>query len=106
MNKPRSPLINVIASARPNFVKIAPILRAIQQRQTEGSPLRCRRGHEGQPYGARLSGDWLMPGRSIGSSPPGFSPPTMPAPTAVLGNSWCTAGQPLQDDSAPAFQRG
>lgn len=59
MNKPRSPLIRVIASARPNFVKIAPVLRAIQQRQTAGSPLRFRLGHKGQPFDARMSSDFV-----------------------------------------------
>ena len=54
-----SPLIDIIAGARPNFMKIAPILRAIAQRQAAGSPLRTRLVHTGQHYDARMSGDFF-----------------------------------------------
>ena len=53
------PLVDVIAGARPNFMKIAPILHAIQQRQAQGSPLRYRLVHTGQHYDARMSGDFF-----------------------------------------------
>jgi len=53
------PLIDVIAGARPNFMKIAPILHAIQARQTQGSRLRCRLVHTGQHYDERMSGDFF-----------------------------------------------
>ncbi len=59
MSPRRSPLVDVIAGARPNFMKIAPILRAIQQRQAEGSALRYRLVHTGQHYDARMSGDFF-----------------------------------------------
>jgi UDP-N-acetylglucosamine 2-epimerase (non-hydrolysing) len=55
----RAPLVDVIAGARPNFMKIAPILRAIQQRRGRGSRLRYRRVHTGQHYDARMSGDFF-----------------------------------------------
>lgn len=59
MNTPRSPLVDVIAGARPNFMKIAPILHAIQARQAQGSKLRYRLVHTGQHYDARMSGDFF-----------------------------------------------
>jgi len=57
-----APLVDVIAGARPNFMKIAPILRAIGERQGDPairSPLRCRLVHTGQHYDARMSGDFF-----------------------------------------------
>lgn len=53
------PLVDVIAGARPNFMKIAPILRAIEARQAKGSLLRYRLVHTGQHYDARMSGDFF-----------------------------------------------
>ncbi len=55
----KSPLIDVIAGARPNFMKIAPILHAIQARQAAGSRLRYRLVHTGQHYDERMSGDFF-----------------------------------------------
>jgi UDP-N-acetylglucosamine 2-epimerase (non-hydrolysing) len=49
------PLIDIIAGARPNFMKIAPIIRAIQARGT----LAFRLVHTGQHYDARMSGDFF-----------------------------------------------
>lgn len=59
MTSTRLPLIDVIAGARPNFMKIAPILHAIQARQAQGSQLRYRLVHTGQHYDARMSGDFF-----------------------------------------------
>lgn len=59
MSSARSPLVDVIAGARPNFMKIAPILHAIQARQAQGSKLRYRLVHTGQHYDARMSGDFF-----------------------------------------------
>lgn len=53
------PIIDIIAGARPNFMKIAPIIRAIQARQHAGSKLRYRLVHTGQHYDARMSGDFF-----------------------------------------------
>jgi UDP-N-acetylglucosamine 2-epimerase (non-hydrolysing) len=52
-------LIDVIAGARPNFMKIAAILRAFDKRIAEGSPLRYRLVHTGQHYDARMSEDFF-----------------------------------------------
>ena len=52
----RGPLIDIIAGARPNFMKIAPILHAIQARQAAGSALRFRLMHTGQHDDERMSG--------------------------------------------------
>jgi UDP-N-acetylglucosamine 2-epimerase (non-hydrolysing) len=52
-------LIDIIAGARPNFVKIAPIIKAIERRMLEGGPLRYRLVHTGQHYDARMSGDFF-----------------------------------------------
>jgi len=52
-------LIDIIAGARPNFMKIAPIIRAIEVRQSQGSLLKFRLVHTGQHYDARMSGDFF-----------------------------------------------
>lgn len=52
-------LIDVIAGARPNFMKIAAILRALDQRIGQGSALRYRLVHTGQHYDARMSDDFF-----------------------------------------------
>jgi len=53
------PLIDIIAGARPNFMKIAPIIRAIEARQRAGGRLRWRLVHTGQHYDARMSADFF-----------------------------------------------
>lgn len=53
-------LIDIIAGARPNFMKIAPIIHALQARQAAGGPLRYRLVHTGQHYDARMSGDFFV----------------------------------------------
>ncbi len=55
----QGPLIDVIAGARPNFMKIAPIIAAIQQRQQAGSTLRYRLVHTGQHYDEKMSGEFF-----------------------------------------------
>ncbi len=52
-------LIDIIAGARPNFMKIAPIIKALEAREAEGGPLRYRLVHTGQHYDARMSGDFF-----------------------------------------------
>jgi UDP-N-acetylglucosamine 2-epimerase (non-hydrolysing) len=51
--------VDIMAGARPNFMKIAPIIKAIQARQGGGSRLRYRLVHTGQHYDARMSGDFF-----------------------------------------------
>lgn len=52
-------LIDIIAGARPNFMKIAPIIKAIHSRQEAGVSLRYRLVHTGQHYDTRMSGDFF-----------------------------------------------
>ncbi len=47
--------ITIIAGARPNFIKIAPIIKAIQKRQSENNNLIFRLVHTGQHYDKNLS---------------------------------------------------
>ncbi len=53
------PLIDIIAGARPNFMKIAPIIRALELRAADGSALRYRLIHTGQHYDAKMSGEFF-----------------------------------------------
>ena len=55
----QSPLLDIIAGARPNFMKIASIIRALRARQEAGGALRYRLVHTGQHYDARMSGDFF-----------------------------------------------
>lgn len=55
----KTPLVDIIAGARPNFMKIATIIRAIQAKQHEGSCIKYRLVHTGQHYDARMSGDFF-----------------------------------------------
>lgn len=52
-------LIDIIAGARPNFMKIAPIIRALEGRRAVGGPLRYRLVHTGQHYDSKMSGDFF-----------------------------------------------
>lgn len=47
--------ITLIAGARPNFMKIAPLIHAIQKAQGEGKNIRCRLVHTGQHYDKNMS---------------------------------------------------
>jgi UDP-N-acetylglucosamine 2-epimerase (non-hydrolysing) len=47
--------ITIIAGARPNFIKIAPIIRAIEQKQDSGEKITYRLVHTGQHYDKNLS---------------------------------------------------
>jgi UDP-N-acetylglucosamine 2-epimerase (non-hydrolysing) len=55
----RQILVDVIAGARPNFVKIAPIIRAMRERAAQGGLLVYRLVHTGQHYDERMSGDFF-----------------------------------------------
>jgi len=52
-------IIDIIAGARPNFVKIAPIIKAVESRRSIGGELHYRLVHTGQHYDARMSGDFF-----------------------------------------------
>jgi UDP-N-acetylglucosamine 2-epimerase (non-hydrolysing) len=47
--------ITIVAGARPNFIKIAPIIKAIEKKQNEGANLTYRLVHTGQHYDKNLS---------------------------------------------------
>ena len=47
--------ITIVAGARPNFMKIAPIIEAIKQKKSEGFDLSYRLVHTGQHYDKNLS---------------------------------------------------
>jgi UDP-N-acetylglucosamine 2-epimerase (non-hydrolysing) len=51
--------IDIVAGARPNFMKVAPIVRALDARRAAGGPLRYRLVHTGQHSDARMSGDFF-----------------------------------------------
>jgi UDP-N-acetylglucosamine 2-epimerase (non-hydrolysing) len=48
-------LITLIAGARPNFMKIAPLIKAIQKAASEGHDIRHRLVHTGQHYDKNMS---------------------------------------------------
>lgn len=52
-------LVDVIAGARPNFMKIAPIIRAIERSRAACGKLSYRLIHTGQHYDARMSDDFF-----------------------------------------------
>ena len=52
-------LVTIIAGARPNFMKIAPIIHSIQQSRNEGEHIEYRLIHTGQHYDKKMSGDFF-----------------------------------------------
>jgi UDP-N-acetylglucosamine 2-epimerase (non-hydrolysing) len=52
-------LIDIIAGARPNFIKIAPIIEAIKKRKSEGVAIDYRLIHTGQHYDKNMSGSFF-----------------------------------------------
>ena len=52
-------LIDIIAGARPNFMKVAPIINAIKKSQRNGGDLSFRLVHTGQHYDPKLSGSFF-----------------------------------------------
>lgn len=59
--------IIVVAGARPNFMKVAPILAALRARKEKGSPLEILFLHTGQHYDAKMSEEFL---RDLGMPEP------------------------------------
>jgi len=51
--------IDLIAGARPNFMKIAPIIEAIKKAQDEGKKISYRLIHTGQHYDKKMSGSFF-----------------------------------------------
>lgn len=51
--------ITIVAGARPNFMKIAPIIHAILKSKKEGNNIDFRLVHTGQHYDKKMSGDFF-----------------------------------------------
>lgn len=51
--------ITIIAGARPNFMKIAPLVHAIQKARSRGENVDFRLVHTGQHYDKKMSGDFF-----------------------------------------------
>ncbi|PRX38721.1 non-hydrolyzing UDP-N-acetylglucosamine 2-epimerase [Salegentibacter salegens] len=51
--------ITIIAGARPNFVKIAPIIHAIENSRSKGKDIKYRLVHTGQHYDKKMSGNFF-----------------------------------------------
>lgn len=51
--------ITIVAGARPNFMKIAPIIHAITKAKGEGNNIDFRLVHTGQHYDKKMSGDFF-----------------------------------------------
>ncbi len=63
-------LVDIIAGARPNFMKIAPMIKAIEARRARGGPIRYRLVHTGQHYDEKMSGDFFL---QLGIPTPGVN---------------------------------
>ncbi len=51
--------VTIVAGARPNFMKIAPIIKAILDAHTHGKDITYRLVHTGQHYDKKMSGDFF-----------------------------------------------
>lgn len=63
-------LIDIIAGARPNFMKIAPIIKEIEKRQAQGEEISYRLVHTGQHYDRNMSGSFF---EELGIPDPDFN---------------------------------
>ena len=52
------PIIDIIAGARPNFMKVSAVIRAIR-RLGDAAPFSFRLVHTGQHYDPRMSGEFF-----------------------------------------------
>ena len=52
-------LVDIIVGARPNFMKVAPIINAIKKNESNGERLSFRLVHTGQHYDSKLSGSFF-----------------------------------------------
>lgn len=51
--------VTIVAGARPNFMKIAPIIHAIEKARNKGEDINYRLVHTGQHYDKKMSGDFF-----------------------------------------------
>jgi UDP-N-acetylglucosamine 2-epimerase (non-hydrolysing) len=73
-------IFTIVAGARPNFMKIAPIIHAFQKKQAEGVNVQYRLVHTGQHYDKKMSGDF-------------FDQLNIPEPNANLGGGGGTQAE-------------
>src|SRR5450432_211060 len=52
-------LITIVAGARPNFMKISPIIKAIEKAKITGASVDYRLVHTGQHYDKKMSQDFF-----------------------------------------------
>lgn len=52
-------IVAIIAGARPNFMKVAPIIKAIQEARSKDQDIDFRLIHTGQHYDKKMSGDFF-----------------------------------------------
>ena len=52
-------VVTIVAGARPNFMKIAPIIKAINEAKKNGADINFRLVHTGQHYDKKMSGDFF-----------------------------------------------
>ena len=74
------PIFTIVAGARPNFMKIAPIIHAFQRQQEAGLVVSYRLVHTGQHYDKKMSGDF-------------FEQLNIPEPDANLGGGGGTQAE-------------
>jgi UDP-N-acetylglucosamine 2-epimerase (non-hydrolysing) len=72
--------LTLVAGARPNFMKIAPIVHVVKAKQREGFSISYRLVHTGQHYDKKMSGDF-------------FEQLNIPEPDANLGGGGGTQGE-------------
>jgi len=80
--------ITIVSGARPNFMKIAPIIRAIQSAQASGKDIHYRLVHTGQHYDKKMSEDF-------------FEQLNIPTPDVNLG---CGSGSQAEQTGAVMMQ--
>ncbi|WP_407640585.1 non-hydrolyzing UDP-N-acetylglucosamine 2-epimerase [Algoriphagus boritolerans] len=80
LSKLPMPIFTIVAGARPNFMKIAPIIHAFQKQQKSGVNLHFRLVHTGQHYDKKMSGDF-------------FDQLNIPEPDANLGGGGGTQAE-------------
>lgn len=73
-------IFTIVAGARPNFMKIAPIIHAFQVQQKAGVDVQFRLVHTGQHYDKKMSGDF-------------FEQLSIPEPDANLGGGGGTQAE-------------
>lgn len=52
-------LVTVVAGARPNFMKVSPIIKAIKSANAAGQPIEYRLVHTGQHFDQKMSGEFF-----------------------------------------------